>query len=98
NELEDLLDARLEDLAEDLTAEDAGGAAPDAGDLDGVLAVDHGREAAAVLLLHALGLVGRGAQPDGDVRGQVVPTQRDDRGVDDRPLLEDGDVGGAAAD
>ena len=49
-------------------------------------------------MLDLLGLVRRRAQAEGDVAGQLVAADRDDAGVRDGAVGEDGDVGGAAAD
>src|SRR5262249_24814344 len=96
--LEDLLDARADDVDEDLALQDARLAAADRGHLDGLLGRDQRRQRAAVALLDLLGGVGGRAHPDRDVVGDVVAAEREDAGRHDRALGEDGDVGGAAAD
>jgi hypothetical protein len=51
-----------------------------------------------VAQLDALGLAHRRAEPGGDVVGEVDPAERDHRGVHERAVDVDHDVGGAAAD
>src|SRR5438132_12932 len=96
--LDQLLDARLDDLAEDAPVEHAGRAAADAGHFDGVVPVERRALRAAELDLDLLRLVHRRAQADRDVVGEVIAAQRNDAGVLDRAAGENGHVGGAAAD
>ena len=97
HELEQLLDARLDDLAEDPARQDARRAPTHAGHLDRLVLVEQRTLGAAVLDLDALGLVHRSPQADGDVVREVISAERDDARVLDGPTREDGDVGGPAA-
>jgi hypothetical protein len=98
HQLEQLLDARLDDLAEDAPREHPRGPAADAGHLDGLVAIEQRALGRAVPGLDPLRLQHRRAQADGDVVGEVVAAERDDAGVLDGAAGEDGHVGGAAAD
>jgi hypothetical protein len=95
---QDLLHARLDDLAQDLARDLPGPAPAHAGHADHVVAGQVPRRRHAELLLDALGLLERRAQPHGDVVGHVVAAQPQHRGVLDRPVGEHGDVRGSAAD
>src|SRR6266850_1179465 len=81
DEGEDLLDARLDDLAQDLARQEARLAPPHARNLHGFLVVHQCRQGAAVALLDLLGLDEGRAQPDRDVVGHVLPAGRQHRDV-----------------
>ena len=96
--LEDLLDARLDDLDQRQARQHPRPAATDRRHLDGVAVADHRAGRAAVAALDLLGRVERRAQDRGDVVGDVAAAERQHRGVDDRAVGEHRDVAGAAAD
>src|SRR5215470_9239931 len=98
DEREDLLDARLNDLGEDLARERPGLAPANRRDVDHLTARDERGQRASVTALEVLGL-GRGrAQADGDVVGDVIASDRQDRRVPDGAVTEEPDVGRPAAD
>ena len=98
DEDEQLLVTRLDDLAQDLAGEPARRPIAHARHLDGLVGRRELRERAGVPDLDLLGVLGRRAQRHRDVVGDVVPGDRDDRGMPDGAVAEDREVGGAAAD
>ncbi len=98
DELQDLLQPGLDDLGQRRLADRLVGPAADAGDLDLLVLVDHVDERHAVLALEPLGLVVQDAEPLAQVVGDLVAGDGHDGRVADRLVLEDGDVGRAAAD
>ena len=98
HQMEDLFGARLKDVGQDAPRHDPRPPAADAGHLDGLVFLDHRRERAAAAPLDLLGFRNRRAQADGDVVGEVIATDGDDGGVPHAAALEDGEVGGSAAD
>src|SRR5439155_1848057 len=98
DELEQLLHARLDDLAEDAPVEHPRGAAAHARHLDGVVLVQARALRAAELHLDLFRLDHRRAQTDGDVVGQMVAAERDHARVLDGPAGEDRQIRRAAAD
>src|SRR5512139_1247975 len=97
-QVENLLGPRLEDFGQDPPGHHAGPPASHAGDLDRLVIVDHGRERTPVLALDLLRLGHRRPQTDGDVVGEMVPAHAHDGRVPQAAALEDGQIGGAAAD
>src|SRR5262249_33947673 len=97
-EREDFVDARLDDLAEELPGDLARPPAAHARHADHVVAAQEARRRDAELLLHALGLFERRPQADGDVVGDVGAAEPEHRGVLDRALGVDGHVRGTATD
>src|SRR2546425_6817815 len=95
---EDLLDARLDDLRQDLPGELARLAPADRRHLDRLVFAHERRQRAAVALLQIFGVRDRRAQPDGDVVRDVIATERQDRRVPDGAFAEQRGVGGPAAD
>src|SRR5690625_1930482 len=67
-------------------------------DHDHLLAVSHLLQGHPVLLLDPFGLVRRDAQQLGDVLGDVITAERDDRGMRQRATPEHTDVGRTATD
>ena len=98
DQAEDLLDARLDDLGEDLAREHARSASADARHLDHVVVAHRARERGAEALLELLGFLRRRAQPGRDVVGQVAAAEAEHRGVAHRAAVVDDEVGRAAAD
>ena len=95
---EDLLDARLDDVAEHAARRAARLLSADARDLDLLVVGDHAAERAAEEALQAVGLGHRRAQARGDVVRDVVAADRDDARVGDAAVDVEEDVGRAAAD
>src|SRR5712664_3503450 len=98
HEAEDLLDARLDDLRQHLARELARLAPAHRGHVHRLLRGHQRGERAAVVLLERLGGGERRAQADRDVVADVIAAERQDRGVPDGAVAQQGQVGGAAAD
>src|SRR5262252_7273507 len=94
----DLLDARLDHAGQRLPAQHARPAIAQARHLELCRRVGQQLLGHAVLDLDLLGVLGRRAQRHRDVAGDQVAGDRDHRGVADRAVGEDRDVGGASAD
>src|SRR5690606_9659690 len=95
---EDLLDARLDDVAEQTSRHAARGMAAHAGHLDLFVVGDHAAESAAVVALQTLGLRHGGAEPGRDVVGDVVSAGGNGARVHDAAVRIQEDVRGATAD
>ena len=99
HELEDLLDARLDDLAEDLPRRARAGAAADRRHLDRLVLVDHARPARSrSCCLIRSASCGGVRRPMAMSLVRWLPPSGDDAVWTMRAVGEDGDVGGAAAD
>ena len=94
----DLLDARLDHAGQRLALEHARRPVAEAGHLELLVRVGEQLLGDAVLDLDLLGVLGRRAQRHRDVARDQVAGDRDHRGVADRAVGEDRDVGRAGAD
>ena len=98
HEREQLVVARLDDLGERLPRQLTRGGDRRRRHLDGLVGAGELRERAGVLDLDLFGMLRRRAQRHGDVVGDLIAGDRDDRGVADGALGEHRDVRRAAAD
>src|SRR5690606_7092748 len=98
DDLEDLLEPRLDDLRQRALPDALVGPPADAGDRDLVVLPYEVHHRHAELPLEPLGLVVEDAEALADVVGDLRAGDGDDGGVPDRAVLEHGDVGRPAAD
>ena len=88
-----LLDARFDDLCQQLPRNQAAVAAGHAGDLDGLIASHGSRQGAAAAELEYFGLAEVGLQAGGNVVGHVIAAERQDRRVLEGTLRKDKQIG-----
>ena len=98
DELQDLFHARLDDARERALRDGFLGPPADPGNLDLLLRIDQADERGAELALQRLGLIVEHAQALADVVGDFASRDADHGGVPDGLVLENRDVGRAAAD
>src|SRR5918994_224110 len=98
HQVEDLFRARLQDLRQDAPRHDACAPAAHARDFHRFVLVHHRRERAPALALQLLGVRDGHTETDGDVVGEVITADADDRRVPEAAAFENGDVGRTAAD
>ena len=96
--LEELAGTGLEDFGDEALANHARLVAGEAGDFDFADLIDRGHDGVAVIALEPLGFRGGDVEADGEVVGEVIATDGDDRGVGDGAFEEDDQLGSGGAD